>query len=182
MKKILLIGDSIRIGYQEYVRLALDGKADVVFPEENGMFSKYTLWAVNLWINSLGKPDIIHFNTGLWDLHHEPPMVEALSTKEEYIENLNRIINELERTGAKLIFATITPIARDGKGRSNWEIDQYNKAALELMRSRNIEVNDLSSLVKENLDEFICSDKLHLTDEGYKACAKQVVDKLIKYI
>lgn len=182
MKKILLIGDSIRLGYQEYVKKQFEGIAEVVYPEENGRFSKYTLWALNLWLNDLGKPDIVHFNTGLWDLHHELPMVEALSSKEEYIENLRRIINELDRTGAKIIFATTTPIANDGIGRSNYEIDEYNKAAIELMRKKNIQINDLNSLVKDNLINFICEDKLHLTEEGYKACGKQVVEKLMKYL
>jgi lysophospholipase L1-like esterase len=182
MKTILLIGDSIRIGYQEYVKEAIKDKGKVVYPEENGRFSKYTLWAINLWIAELGKPDIVHFNTGLWDLHHEYPMVEALSTKEEYIENLRRIINELERTGAKLIFATTTPIANDGFGRSNFEIDEYNKAALKLMTEKGIEVNDLNSLVKDNLNEFMSSDKLHLNEEGYKKCGEKVTGKIIQYL
>lgn len=182
MKKVLLIGDSIRIGYQNYVKELLRDKAEVVFPEENGRFSKYTLWAMNLWINELGNPDIIHFNTGLWDLHHEYPMIEALSTCEEYIENLRRIINELQRTGAQIIFATTTPISVDGIGRSNSEIDKYNKEAFELMKSFNIEVNDLNSLIKLDLINNICEDKLHLTDEGYKICAKRVAKVIERYI
>ncbi|MGM0879614.1 MAG: hypothetical protein ACQEXQ_01060 [Bacillota bacterium] len=60
MKKVLLMGDSIRMGYEPLVREALRGKAEVVAPEENGRFAKHTLWGVNLWIRDLGMPDLVH--------------------------------------------------------------------------------------------------------------------------
>ncbi|WP_235613144.1 hypothetical protein [Paenibacillus sp. LC231] len=45
MKRILLLGDSIRQGgYEPYVRERLAGLAEVVAPGENGRFSFYTLW------------------------------------------------------------------------------------------------------------------------------------------
>lgn len=182
MKKVLLLGDSIRLGYQPFVQNGLKEEAEVVGPEENGRFSKYTLWGVNLWLDQYGKPDIVHWNNGLWDLHHEFPMVEALTSLEEYLENLTRILNELERTGAAIIFATTTPIHPNGKGRSNKEIDCYNQAAIKLMSSRNIEINDLNRLVKENLQDNICEDLLHLTEEGYRKCAEQTIAIIRKYM
>lgn len=33
MKKILLIGDSIRMGYDKYVKLAFEGEAEVYYPD-----------------------------------------------------------------------------------------------------------------------------------------------------
>ncbi|MDF2926156.1 MAG: hydrolase family protein [Paenibacillaceae bacterium] len=182
MKKVLLLGDSIRMGYQPFVQEGLRGEAEVVGPEENCRFSKYTLWGVNLWMEQLGKPDIVHWNNGLWDLHHEFPMVEALTLLPEYLENLTRIINELERTGAVIIFATTTPVNPIGRGRSNAEIDRYNEAAAALMRSRGIEVNDLNRLVKQDLAGNICEDLLHLTDSGSRQCAEQAMDVIRKYL
>ena len=45
MKKVLLLGDSIRMGYDDYVKEALDGKCEVVYDaEDNGRFAAYTLW------------------------------------------------------------------------------------------------------------------------------------------
>jgi hypothetical protein len=58
MKKILLLGDSIRQSYQSLVKEILSGKADVVWPEDNCRFAKYTLWYVNMWTDQFGKPDI----------------------------------------------------------------------------------------------------------------------------
>ncbi|WP_123040331.1 SGNH/GDSL hydrolase family protein [Cohnella candidum] len=182
MKRVLLLGDSIRLGYEPFVREGLAGLAEVVAPEENGRFAKHTLWGVNLWLRDLGKPDVVHWNNGLWDLHHEPPMVEALTSLPEYLETLRRILNELQRTGAAVIFATTTPIAPDGAGRSNAEIDTYNEAAVLLMRSSGVEVNDLNALVKADLNGFLCEDKLHLTEQGSRRCAAQVVEKIKAYL
>ncbi len=182
MKRVLLLGDSIRMGYEPLVRDGLKEMAEVVAPEENGRFAKYTLWGVNLWIRDLGKPDIVHWNNGLWDLHHEAPMVEALTSLNEYVETIKRIMNELQRTEARIIFATTTPITPDGAGRSNAEIDLYNSAAVELMKMNGIDVNDLNRIVKQDLAGNICEDKVHLTEQGNYRCAEQVIEKIRKYL
>lgn len=181
MKKLLLLGDSIRLGYQPYVQEGLRGKAVTLGPEENGQYSKHTLWAVNQWIKELGTPDIVHWNNGLWDLHHEAPMVEALTSLEEYLENLRRILNELERTGAVILFATTTPVSPFAVGRSNAEIDSYNRAAIALMNSRGVEINDLNSLIQRN-PGFIHEDLLHLTEEGYRRAAEQTIAAVHQYL
>ena len=50
MKKVLLLGDSIRMGYDDYVKEELDGKCEVVYDaEDNGRFAAYTL---------AGEPDV----------------------------------------------------------------------------------------------------------------------------
>ncbi|MCL6457702.1 MAG: SGNH/GDSL hydrolase family protein [Gorillibacterium sp.] len=182
MKKVLLLGDSIRLGYQPFVESGLAGQAEVVAPEENCRFAKYTLWGVNLWIGELGKPDIVHWNNGLWDLHHEAPMVETLTSLEEYLETLSRILNELKRTGARVIFATTTPVPDDAVGRSNAEIDRYNAAAVALMKVQGIEINDLNHLVKQDLTNNICEDRLHLSDLGSQRSAEQAIKYIAQYL
>jgi lysophospholipase L1-like esterase len=182
VKRVLLLGDSIRMGYEQLVRDGLNGVAQLVAPEENGRFAKHTLWGVNLWIRDLGKPDIVHWNNGLWDLHHEAPMVEALTSLYEYIDTLKRILNELQRTGAKIIFATTTPVPTDAKGRSNAEIDLYNSAAVEFMLKNDIAVNDLNGIIKQDLAGNISEDKLHLSEQGNHKCAKEVLEKIKNYL
>ncbi|WP_054027843.1 SGNH/GDSL hydrolase family protein [Bacillus sp. FJAT-28004] len=182
MKRVLLLGDSIRMGYEPLVREALHEKAEVVAPEENGRFAKHTLWGVNLWIRDLGKPDIVHWNNGLWDLHHEAPMVEALTSLDEYLETLKRTAKELQRTGAKIIFATTTPVPAGATGRSNAEIDLYNSAAIKLMESLGIEINDLNHIVKQDLALNICEDNLHLSERGNRSCAEKVIEHIHKYL
>ena len=93
MKRILLLGDSIREGYEPYVRKAgrpCRGRGT----GENGRFSFYTLWGVNLWMKELGTPDIVHWNNGLWDVHREAPRGELLTPIIDYVTNLKRIAHE----------------------------------------------------------------------------------------
>lgn len=182
MKKVFLLGDSIRMGYEPYVREGLKGLAEVVAPQENGRFIKYTLWGVNLWMQELGTPDIVHWNNGLWDLHHEAPMVETLTPADEYLETARRIINELQRVSAHIIYATTTPVPYDAPGRSNAEIDSYNAAAAKLMERLGVEVNDLNSLVKQDLAGNISPDRLHLSEKGYRLCADQAVALIKRYL
>lgn len=48
MKKVLLLGDSIRMGYDDYVKELLDGKCEVIYDhDDNGRFAAYTLWQAN---------------------------------------------------------------------------------------------------------------------------------------
>jgi len=72
MKKILLLGDSIRMGYDEFVRARLDGRAEVFYPEDNGRFAQYTLRTLENWKDELklDRVDLVHWNNGLWDILH----------------------------------------------------------------------------------------------------------------
>ena len=70
MKKIMLIGDSIRMGYDEYVKNALQGVAEVYYPGENCRFAEYVLRYAHEWKSELkldDSVDLVHWNAGLWD-------------------------------------------------------------------------------------------------------------------
>ena len=167
MKKVLLLGDSIRMGYDEYVRDLLHGKAEVYFEEDNGRFAAYTLWQVNQIFRHHGQFDVVHWNNGYWDMNIEPPMTEAIHPVEEYLHFLRRILNEIQKNGAKVIFATTTPILVEGTGVDNtgtqatftyndtW-VQTYNEAAKKLMAEQGVPVNDLYALCKRNLLKRRC--------------------------
>lgn len=183
MKRVLILGDSISISYREKVKEKLKGLCEVVFPEENGQFTYYTLWALHLWIKQLGKPDIVHWNNGLWDTHHEPPRIDALTPIDVYEQNLRRIITELRRyDNPQIIWASTIPAHYNFKERSNYEIDQYNAVAAKVMQEENIPVNDLHSLIKKDIGGYICEDMVHLTEEAAELCAQQVADTIKKYL
>ncbi len=76
MGTIVLIGDSIRMGYQEVVRRELGGVAEVWGPEENGGNSENVLAHLEDWALSR-SPDVIHVNCGLHDLRKEFGATEA---------------------------------------------------------------------------------------------------------
>ncbi len=181
-KRILLLGDSISMGYRGYVREALEGRAEVAFFEENGRFSNYTLHMLNQWIRQNGAPDIVHWNNGIWDLTVEPPLDGNFTPLPEYVAHLRRIIRLLRRVGTSAVVFATTTYAKDRAEQPPEETDRFNAAALAVMREERVEVNDLGALVKANLDAFLCDDRLHLNEAGYRACAAQVVQVLEKYL
>lgn len=192
MKKVLLLGDSIRMGYDEYVRDLLQGKCEVYYEEaDNGRFAAYTLWQANQLFSKHGKFDVVHWNNGYWDMNIEAPMTEAMHPVEEYIHFLKRIIGEIRRNGAAIIFATTTPVLQGGYSLDNtgtgvpitynndWVV-HYNEAAKKLAAEENITVNDLYALMLKDKNYYKCDDGLHLTEEGSKLCAEQAAKLILK--
>lgn len=182
MKKVLLLGDSIRLSYQPLVKEKLSNVAEVVGPDDNCRFAKYTLWCVNAWLEEFGKPDVIHWNNGIWDIYHHNERIGIFTSLEEYKRDISKILTELRTTGAKIIWASTTSVD-DGNGYSrNADIDIYNKEIEAFMLDEKIEINDLNKLVKENSAAFMGEDKLHLNEQGKQACADAVVKAVSKYL
>ena len=193
MKKILLLGDSIRMGYDDYVKEFLDGKCEVYYDaNDNGRFAAYTLWQMNQMFRKYGPFDLVHWNNGYWDMNVEAPMETALYPIDEYRYLLRRIAREIKKLGAKVIFALTTPVLEPGSAadntntgaleinyNDNW-VQQYNEAAKGVMLEEGIPINDLYSLCKQDEKYYKCNDMLHLTDEGYRRCAKQIVKIILK--
>lgn len=183
MKKAFVLGDSISMGYREYVKEALEGKAEVVYSEGNGCFSKWALWIVNNWIRTNGAPDIVHWNSGIWDMMCEPPLQGDFSSLEEYSHNLSCIIQVLRTAGvARIIFATTTYPDSEKEGLDAETVSKYNACACELMEREGIPVNDLGGLVREHVAEYVCGDHLHLTEAGYRACARKVTEAIEEWL
>ena len=186
MKEVLLLGDSIRMFYQERVKELLGEEYSVSAPEENCRFSMYTLNSLRMWLPEFPKPDIIHWNNGLWDtaiLYAEDGCFTPL---DEYLRNLERILRKLRTTGAQIIFATTTPTHPD---KANWtgdmppkhdnaDIRRYNEAAVELMKREGIPVNDLYAQVCDDIEHYVCEDWIHPSSEGNETLAQAVAQKI----
>ena len=111
MKKALLLGDSIRMGYDDMVRGLLAGRAEVLYdPEDNGRFAAYTLWQANQLLRAHGPVDVVHWNNGYWDMNIESPMREPIHPIPEYQHFLRRILGLCRSCGAQVIFATAPPL------------------------------------------------------------------------
>ena len=192
MIKVTLLGDSIRLGYQEIVKELLKEEYEVVFPEDNGRFAAYTLWQVNQELKWNPDIELVHFNNGYWDMNVEAPMTEAIHPVEEYVSFLRRIVALCRQCGAKVVFATTVPILEDGAAGDNtgvqgtinysneW-VKTYNAAATKLMAELDVPVNDLYALCMQDDRRYKCEDLLHLSEEGSRACAKQVAEYVRKY-
>lgn len=182
MKKVLLLGDSIRLSYQSKVRELLTGRAEVNGPEENCRFAKYTLWNVNIYMKLFGKPDIIHWNNGIWDTYKISDSIECFTTLEDYIRDMKLILNEMRKSGATILFANTTPVRPGFHLDNNDRIDMYNQAITEVMIKENVPVNDLNGVIKKNIDRYIGEDLLHLSSEGVEAAALKVADFIAEYL
>jgi len=73
MKNVLLLGDSIRLSYQEAVAEKLKDVAVVSGTEDNDRFAKYTFWYCAKWVDECGDVDVIHWNNGIWDAYLQYP-------------------------------------------------------------------------------------------------------------
>lgn len=183
-KKVLLLGDSIRMGYDEYVKELLQEDCEVYYDDEdNGRFAAYTLWQANQLIRQYGPFDLVHWNNGYWDMNIEAPMTEAIHPLDEYLHFLKRILELVRKDSAKVVFATTLPMLPEGEmdspeGRQfaydDNTVCRYNAAACSLLEGEGVRINDLYALCKQHPTLYKCPDRLHLTEEGSRKCAEQV--------
>ncbi|RPI51771.1 MAG: SGNH/GDSL hydrolase family protein [Acidobacteria bacterium] len=186
LPKVVLVGDSIRIGYAPLVAKLLDGKAIVISPKPNGEDSGNVLRNLEEWVVR-EKPDVVHINAGLHDLKlkdksYQVPLVE-------YETNLKTILERIQRgTEAKVVFATTTPIldnlhARRKVGFDRFEADvqKYNSAAVTIMKQAGVPINDLHRLVEGGGKETLISgDGTHYTQDGYEMLAAAVTESILR--
>ena len=188
LPKVLLLGDSIRMSYQPHVARLLSDRAEVVGPADNCQYSLYTLSSLGGWITALGKPDIVHWNNGIHDSGHNPARSPIQIPIDVYRTNLESILDGLTALTPNVIWATITPVHPDRPFRDtewawrNEEIDQYNEVARTLIESRGVLINDLHTLVWNNVSEFLSEDQLHLSESGQEVCARAVVDCVATFL
>ena len=192
LPNVLILGDSISIGYTLDVRSLLEGRANVFRPmsvdgksAENCAGTTKGVQSIDRWLGGR-KWDVIHFNFGLHDLKHvAKPGDDAATSRaadprqasiEDYQRNLEEIVKRLQVTGARLVFATTTPVAPGTSSplREPEAPPRYNAAALEIMKARGIIVNDLFGYCTPRLEELQLPKNVHFTAAGSKALAEQV--------
>lgn len=190
MAKLVLIGDSIRMGYAPFVIETLGSEHEIFHPETNGGTSTNVLAHIEEWV-AQQKPDVVHVNAGLHDMKRtsedphqmvtekEPPVTEP----DEYRENLRKIFTAIRDSGAKGIAVLTTPVIEErqveiGKNpkRRNVDVDAYNQVMRDVAAEFELPVNDLHSVVKEaGPEEVMTRDGVHFTPDGSKALAAAVV-------
>ena len=175
MIKVLLIGDSIRINYQDKVRQSLQGRATIGAPEENCRFAAYTLFSLSSWVPD-SDYDVIHWNNGQWDVCYMPDG-RIHTPLQAYLDTEMRIASVLRRKAKRLIFATTTPVHADqftasvNNGRKNEDIAIYNAAAAGALSAMGVEINDIHRAVSQDVMKYISADRVHLSPEGVELCA-----------
>ncbi len=184
LPRVLLIGDSISMGYTLPVRALLKGQANVHRIPTNGGSTKDGVARIDEWLGS-GKWDVIHFNWGLHDLKHLKNgkldlAGEQVSTLAEYEANLHALVKRMQATGAKLIWATTTPVPEGSEGRPAGEELKYNAVASRVMKDLGVSTDDLHALCLPKLAEWQLPKNVHYHPKGYEGIAGQVAAEIKK--
>ena len=173
LPRVLIIGDSISIGYTLPLRAALQGVANVHRPPTNCAHTWKGLDELDRWLGD-GKWDVIHFNWGLHDLKYVdgdgklamPPKGEQVSTLEEYAANLDKLVQRLKRTGAKLIWRPTTPVPEGAGGRVPADLPRYNAAARKVIDRHGIQVDDMNGFIAREKIPHVRPDNVHFSEES----------------
>lgn len=198
LPNVLILGDSISIGYTHDVRALLAGKANVYRPlspdgrmADNCSGTTKGIVSIDHWLEGHSWK-VIHFNFGLHDMKHvaapgddaatSRPSDPRQASPEQYKKNLETIVQKLKATGAHLIFATTTPVVPGTLNplREPEAPALYNKAALEVMARHGIEVDDLYALSLPQIARIQLPKNVHFTPEGSRVLAGQVAKVIEK--
>ncbi len=175
LPRVLLIGDSVSMGYTLPTRTLLKGKANVHRPAGNCSSSGNGLLNLKKWLGDK-KWDVIHFNFGLHDAKQLPEGIRHADL-DVYEKNLREIVKQLKATGAKLIWATTTPVPNGGvlsPERRFDSVDKYNAVARKVMEGNGVAIDDLNTAITPHLKDMQRPMDVHYTPEGSDFLSKQV--------
>ncbi|QDT40149.1 hypothetical protein Pan241w_02020 [Gimesia alba] len=186
---VLIIGDSISIGYTKPTIELLQGVANVERVKANCGDTNRGKQNLKRW---LGKTDwdVIHFNWGLHDLCYRHPDSKVQGHRDkvngtiavplkEYEKNLEALVQQLEKTGATLVWATTTPVPEGEAGRVVGDDLKYNAVAEKIMKQHGVRINDLHKLAS-GFDAALWTGpgNVHFKKAGSAQLAKQVANEI----
>ncbi len=179
LPRVLLIGDSISMGYTLAVRRLLDGRANVHRPPTNCSSSGHGLARLDSWLGS-GHWDVIHFNFGLHDAKLPPEGIRH-ATLERYEQNLRELVARLKATGARLVWASTTPVPNGGflaPDRRFGDVAAYNRVAARVMTELGVAIDDLNAVITPHFARLARPNDVHYSEEGSTLLARAVADSI----
>ena len=174
LPRVLLIGDSISMGYTVPVRELLEGKANVHRIPANSFTTRHTLAHLKEWVGT-GKWDLIHFNCGLHDIVVTPAGDRQVSLA-DYERNLRELVAALRPVTKQMIWCSTTPTPGVDltPQRHNEDVVAYNAAARRVMMEHGVPINDLYAFALPQVDTIRKPLNVHYTPKGNKVLARQV--------
>ena len=173
LPRVLLIGDSVSRGYTQPTRKVLEGKANVHRAPANCGPTASGLKNLEVWLGE-GKWDVIHFNFGIHDRG---------TPAADYVKRLEAIVARLEKTGAKLIWASTTPIPDNPTQKQTAQsVVEKNALAAEVMKKHGIPTDDLFAAMTPRLKEFQPPLDVHFTGAGYDFLGAKVGESVLSVI
>lgn len=182
---VLILGDSISIGYTPVIAQIMDGEANIYRPELNCSSSVVYLEHLSEWMDGQ-KWDVIHFNCGLHDINRNNNKTikregKRRVTINEYIENLRIITDMIIDVSDTAIWANTTPIPPEAVWRRVGDEVEYNKAAAKIMQEKGVAINDLYSFILPYTPGcHPALDNVHFTDFGYRKLGELIAEAIRK--
>ncbi len=170
---ILVIGDSISIGYTPYVQDALATNYDVSHNLCNAMESSNGVKKIDLWLSQRATWEAITFNHGLWDAASW--VNTPIST---YKNNLHVIAQKIKARTSKPLFILTTEVLPGTPYRNDSRVQALNAAAVEVMNAEGIPVLDLHTFSQTIQDKHVNPNDVHYTEEGSSLLADEVLNEL----
>jgi acyl-CoA thioesterase-1 len=194
LPNVLVIGDSISIGYTPHLQQELKGVCNIIRPKGNHQGTTFGLTIVEQLLASQKNWDVVHFNWGLHDLKHvktagtsqtsNSPTDPQQADPTAYRANLTELVEKLKAgTDAKLIFATTTPYPDvSGPLRKASYAVAYNKIAKEIMATNDVAINDLHAFMLPQLEKLQRRKNVHFTPAGSAALAGEAAKAIRKHL
>jgi lysophospholipase L1-like esterase len=187
LPRVLIIGDSISIGYTPDLQKKLIGKANVHRVPVNAGPTTRGVEQLDQWLGDQHW-DVIHFNFGLHDLKFVDEKGQAVSPDkgryqvplEEYEQNLRQIVARLQKTGAKLIWRNTTPVPENAGIRIAGDERKYNDVAAQIMQEHKIPIDDHHTFVLKNTKGVQRPANVHFTAEGSEKLAELAATKILE--
>jgi len=192
LPNVLLIGDSISVGYTREVRHLLRSQANVLRPADpvrdapvNCASTQAGLKSLPEWLGNT-KWAVIHFNWGLHDLCYRHPESKEVGQRdkvrgkisvppEQYERNLRELVGKLKATGACLVWANTTYVPEGEAGRFQGDDRKYNAIAAGVMAEYGIPTDDLFAITSRfGPSMFLGPGNVHFTAEANWILAEQV--------
>lgn len=169
---VLVIGDSISIGYTPHVASALPNY-DVVHNPCNAMTSTWTLQEIDGWLAGRASFESITWNNGLWDV------ADWISTPASvYVANLHAIAQKIKAKTTRPIFVLTTQVLPGTPNRVDANVITFNALAVQVMAQEGIPVVDLYTTSAGIQSEHKTPTDVHYTDQGYQDLSVPILNEL----
>ncbi|MFW5803659.1 MAG: SGNH/GDSL hydrolase family protein, partial [bacterium] len=161
------------------------GVAKVNHIGENARYTEHGLNNFESWLKD-DKSDVILFNCGLWDLVYRLPTTEGYGKKDKihgvqytsidaYENNLEKLVEKLKKTEAKLFFVTTSYIPDNEPGMYAEDAIKYNEVAKSVMKRHDVEVIDIYDKSRQVHKLYgKGKDNVHYSKRGYHELGKHI--------
>ena len=187
---VLIIGDSISMGYTPVVRKALAEKANVFRIPANGGDTNNILLSLDKWFDAIGRPHFkaIVFNSGLHDVARrakgKPDTTVPVAVPiADYQANLEKIVARLHDHASALLWAATTVVPSGDAVRRAGDEVRYNEAAAVVMNRHRIPIIDLYTL--SNIDRAryeLKPENVHYNAAGYERLGAEVANQISRHL